>query len=283
VDFFTPIVDDPYTFGMIAAANALSDIYAMGAEPITALNLVGFPLEKLDSSILKDILRGGMDKLAEAGVPLVGGHSIDDLEVKYGLAVTGIVHPDRVLTKQGARAGDKIVLTKALGTGIIATALKADMASEAAVQAATESMLALNKNAAQAMRTADVHGCTDITGFGLIGHAREMARESTKALVLYLSRLPLLPEALAYAGMGLVPGGTHSNRSFYEPWVIYETQPGPELRDLLYDPQTSGGLFITIADDGLDGLLAALYDRGVAGVVIGEVLEEPAGRIIIRE
>jgi len=283
VDFFTPIVDDPYTFGMIAAANALSDIYAMGAEPITALNLVGFPLDKLDHSILKDILRGGMDKLAEAGVPLVGGHSIDDLEVKYGLAVTGLVHPERVLTKQGARAGDKIVLTKALGTGIIATALKAGMASDEAVQAATASMLALNKNAAQAMRAVDVHGCTDITGFGLVGHAREMARESSKALVFYLSKLPLLPEALAYAGMGLVPGGTHSNRSFYEPWVIYETEPSPELRDILYDPQTSGGLFITVAGDALTALLAALADRGVAGAVIGEVLEEPAGKIFIQE
>ena len=282
VDFFTPIVDDPYTFGMIAAANSLSDIYAMGAVPITALNLVAFPIDKLDRSILKDILRGGMDKLAEAGVPLVGGHSIDDLEVKYGMAITGTVHPGRVLTKQGARAGDRLVLTKALGTGIISTALKAGMASEAAVQAATASMCQLNKYAAEAMAAVNVHGCTDITGFGLIGHAREIARESGKALAIQLSKLPLLPEALAYAGMGLVPGGAHSNRSFYEANVVYEAEPSPELRDLLFDPQTSGGLLITVAESDLDRLLAELNSRGITGHVIGEVLDGPAGLIFVR-
>ncbi len=282
VDFFTPIVDDPYTFGLIAAANSLSDIYAMGATPITALNLVAFPIDKLGSGILKDMLRGGMDKLAEAGVPLIGGHSIDDLDVKYGMAITGTVHPDRVLTKQSARPGDRLVLTKPLGTGIIATALKAGLASEAAVEAATRSMCQLNKKAAEAMAAVTVHGCTDITGFGLIGHASEVARESDLALAIHVSKLPLLPEALSYAGMGLVPGGAHSNREFYEPRVIYEAEPSPEQRDMLYDPQTSGGLLITVAENELDRLLAELRSRDVDGHIIGEVLDRPADRIVVR-
>lgn len=282
IDFFTPIVDDPYDFGRIAAVNALSDIYAMGAEPITALNLVGFPADRLDRSILKAILRGGMDALAEAGVPLVGGHSVDDMEIKYGLAVTGLVHPDKVLTKQGARAGDAVFLTKPLGTGIIATALKAGMASASAVEDITRAMGTLNKRAAEVIREIGVHACTDITGFGLVGHAMEVARASRKALLLQASSVPLFKDALAYASLGLVPAGAHNNRSFYEPSVVYKEDITPELRDILYDPQTSGGLFITLSPDKTDSLINCCREKGVEIFRIGEILDEPAGKIIIK-
>lgn len=281
VDFFTPVVDDPYAFGQIAAANSLSDIYSMGAQPVFALNLVGFPSERLDREILREIMRGGMEKMAEAGVSVAGGHSIDDVDIKYGFAVTGLVHPDRVLTKQGARVGDAVVITKSLGTGIISTALKAGMADASDVAAITRIMESLNKTASEIICTVGVHACTDITGFGLIGHSLEVARASNKAICLNAARIPVLNNALEYAARGLVPGGAHNNREFYESRVEYKKDIPPELRDLLYDPQTSGGLLITVAVQKHKDLMQKFSEKGLTAVTVGEVLEGPAGHIYV--
>lgn len=282
VDFFTPIIDDPYLFGQIAAANALSDIYAMGAKPVIALNLVGFPVDKLDRGILKEILRGGADKMVEAGVCIAGGHSIDDPEVKYGLAVTGLVHPEKLLTKQGAKTGDAVFITKPIGIGIISTALKAGMASPSAVEKITRAMVTLNKTVCEIVQDIGIHACTDITGFGLIGHAMEVARASHKAVALSAAAIPLFEDALEYASMGLVPQGAHNNRTFYESWVIYQEPLSPEKKDILYDPQTSGGLFITI-DPQKKGILIEISKRkGVEVFFVGEILDGPSGKIIIK-
>jgi len=281
VDFFTPIVDDPFTFGQIAAANSLSDIYAMGGKPVTAMNIVSFPLNKLDIGILKEIMRGGLEKLKEADVVLVGGHSIDDPELKYGLSVTGIIHPQKVLAKQGAQAGDALVLTKPLGTGIISTALKGETASAAAVKKMVASMTTLNRKAAEIIQDIGVHACTDITGFGLIGHAYEMAKAGGCAFCFNSAAVPVFPEALEYARMGLVPGGSHSNRSFYEPFVEYHKPVSDELRDILYDPQTSGGLLFSVAENKKDGLLKAFKKKKVDAFVVGRVENKPKGKIII--
>lgn len=281
VDFFTPIVDDPFTFGQIAAANSLSDIYAMGGRPITAMNIVGFPLGKLDIDILKEILRGGLEKLAEAEVVLVGGHSVEDQELKYGLSVTGLIHPKKVLTKQGAQAGDVLILTKPLGTGIIATALKGGLASTAAMNKIVDSMTTLNRKAAEIMQDFGVHACTDITGFGLIGHAYEVARAGSIGICLRASSIPVFPEALEYARMGLVPGGGHANRSFYEPFVEYRDTISEELRDILYDPQTSGGLLFSVAENKKDALLKKFEQERVDAFAVGRVEEQPKGKIII--
>ncbi len=215
VDFFTPIVDDPFTFGEIAVANALSDVYAMGGTPLTALNLVAFPIKTLSPSILIEILRGGLSKMGEAGVALVGGHTVEDPEVKYGLAVTGLVHPNKILTNAKAAPGDQLVLTKPLGTGIISTALKGGMASEDAVRKMVESMKALNRKASEWMLTFGAHACTDITGFGFIGHALEMVSASQVGMVIQSEDIPIFPEALEYARLGLIPEGAHSNRQFF--------------------------------------------------------------------
>ena len=281
VDFFTPIVDDPFTFGQIAAANSLSDIYAMGGRPITAMNIVGFPLGKLDIDILKEILRGGLEKLAEAEVVLVGGHSVDDQELKYGLSVTGLIHPKKVLTKQGAQAGDVLILTKTLGTGIIATALKGGLASTVAMKKIVLSMTTLNRKAAEIIQDVGVHACTDITGFGLIGHAYEVARAGSIGICLHASSIPVFQEALEYARMGLVPGGGHANRSFYEPFVEYREAISEELRDILYDPQTSGGLLFAVAGDKRDALLKKFEQRGANAFVVGRVEEGPKAKIVI--
>lgn len=281
VDFFTPIVDDPFTFGQIAAANSLSDIYAMGGRPITAMNIVGFPLGKLDIDILKEILRGGLEKLAEAEVVLVGGHSVEDQELKYGLSVTGLIHPKKVLTKQGAQAGDVLILTKPLGTGIIATALKGGLASTAAMNKIVDSMTTLNRKAAEIMQDFGVHACTDITGFGLIGHAYEVARAGSIGICLHASSIPVFPEALEYARMGLVPGGGHANRSFYEPFVEYRDTISEELRDILYDPQTSGGLLFSVAKEKHKSLLKKFARAQVEVFVIGEVTNKPKEKILI--
>jgi selenide,water dikinase len=281
VDFFTPIVDDPFTFGQIAAANSLSDIYAMGGRPITAMNIVGFPLGKLDIDILKEILRGGLEKLAEAEVVLVGGHSVEDQELKYGLSVTGLIHPKKVLTKQGAQAGDVLILTKPLGTGIIATALKGGLSSTAAMKKIVDSMTTLNRKAAEIMQDFGVHACTDITGFGLIGHAYEVARAGSIGICLHASSIPVFPEALEYARMGLVPGGGHANRSFYEPFVEYRDTISEELRDILYDPQTSGGLLFSVAKEKHKSLLKKFARAQVEVFVIGEVTNKPKEKILI--
>jgi selenide, water dikinase len=241
VDFFTPIVDDPYTFGAIAAANSLSDVFAMGGKPLSSLSILCYP-GKGDIDVLREILRGGSDKMREAGCVILGGHSVSDEEIKFGFAVTGTIHPDRVWTNAGAKTGDLLVLTKRLGTGVVSTALKRGIASEQHMAAAIESMLALNRAPTFA------HGCTDITGFGLLGHAREMAVASGVTLEIEADRIPLLPGALEYARMGAVPGGTGNNREFVSPCVELERELTPELEALLYDPQTSGGLLIATSE-----------------------------------
>jgi len=242
---------------------------------------VGFPLEKFDISILKEILRGGLEKLAEAEVVLVGGHSVEDQELKYGLAVTGLIHPEKILTKQGAQAGDVLILTKPLGTGIIATALKGNLASTAAVNKIVASMTTLNRKAAEIIQDFDVHACTDITGFGLIGHTYEVAKAGNIGICLHASSIPLFPEALEYAQMGLVPGGGHANRTFYEPFVEYRETISDELRDILHDPQTSGGLLFAVAENKKDALLKRFAKEGVDAFVVGRVEDKQKGKILI--
>jgi selenide,water dikinase len=282
VDFFTPIVDDPYAFGEIAAANALSDVYAMGGTPITAMNLVAFPIQAMEIEILRDILRGGLDKMREAEVVLVGGHSIEDQELKYGLSVTGLIHPDAVLTNTGAQAGDRIILTKPLGTGIINTAQKGGMAAPEAVQRAIEVMAALNRKAAEVMRGFKVHACTDVTGFGLLGHLSEMLGQGEIGIRISLDDIPVLPKAEEYAGMGLVPGGAHRNRAFYASKVHGVKNCPPSMLDILYDPQTSGGLLIAVAEEDAGGILSFLQEVGVADAcIIAEVVARPKGRLIL--
>lgn len=282
VDFFTPIVDDPFTFGQIAVANALSDVYAMGGTPLTGMNLVAFPIEVLSSSILKEILLGGLSKMEEADVALVGGHTIEDPEVKYGLAVTGVVHPNKVLTNARAKPGDQLVLTKPLGTGIIATALKGGMASEEAVRKIVESMVALNRKASEWMKTFEAHACTDVTGFSFIGHALEMASASQVGMVIQSKNIPVFPEAMEYARLGLIPGGAHANRQFFSCKVEVHSHVPDLLIDLLYDPQTSGGLLISLPSGNAEGLVKALKEEEhIDSWIVGRVLEEPFGRIEI--
>ena len=251
VDFFTPIVDDPYTYGAIAAANALSDVYAMGGRPISALSIVAWP-PKEDPRDLEAILKGGAEMMHEAGCTILGGHSVADDEIKFGYAVTGIVHPARILANAGARPGDALVFTKRLGTGVIATALKRGIAREADVAASIASMLTLNRAACQEMLRYDVHGCTDVTGFGLVGHAREMALASQVTLEIAVDRLQFLPGAVEYARAGAVPGGLKNNREFascaVETLRELPREIPPEIEDLLYDPQTSGGLLISLPE-----------------------------------
>lgn len=270
VDFFTPIVDDPYTFGAIAATNSLSDVYAMGGEPLTAMNILCWPHKLLPPEALAELLRGGADKVREAGAMLVGGHSVRDKELKFGLSVTGIVDEDKVWTNAGARPGDALVLTKALGTGIIATAVKREICPEDAEDAATESMLRLNRDAKRAAAAGVVHGCTDITGFGLLGHTWELARASRARVRLYGAALPLLPSAMALAERGVRTGGATSNRAYVGEALTAEGV-SPALLDLALDPQTSGGLLLSLplAD------ARRLVELGV-GQHVGDVLEGPA-------
>jgi selenide,water dikinase len=284
LDFFTPIVNDPYTFGQIAAANALSDVYAMGGRPLTALNIVCYPAKTVPKETLKAILAGGLDKIHEAGALLVGGHSVDDTELKYGLSVTGVVHPQRVLTNAGARPGDRLILTKPLGTGIIATAIKGRTASPDAEAQVVAVMTALNRLAAECLEGFAVHALTDITGFGLLGHALEMAGGSGVELTLYASRVPVLEAAREYAAMGLVPAGTFANRNFCEKSL--KVAPGLDTLalDLLADAQTNGGLLIAVAGNQAEDLLACLHDRGVAAAaIIGEVAASGPGAICVED
>ena len=283
VDFFTPIVDDPFTFGQIAAVNALSDVYAMGGIPLTAMNLVAFPIKTLSPSILKEILRGGLSKIEEAGAALVGGHTIDDPEVKYGLSVTGVVHPNKVLTNAKAVPGDWLVLTKPIGTGIISTALKGGMASEDSVRQIVESMTTLNRKASQWMQALGAHACTDITGFGFIGHTLEMAMASQVGMLIQSENIPVFPDAMEYARLGLIPGGAHSNRQFFSCRVDVDPRVSSLLIDLLYDPQTSGGLLISLPSGEAERLVATLKkDENIDSFVVGKVVEEPRGKIQIR-
>jgi selenide, water dikinase len=260
VDFFTPIVDDAYTFGAIAAANAVSDIYAMGGKPISALSILAWPA-KGDLDELAEMLKGGVEKIHEADCALLGGHSVRDEEVKFGYAVTGTIHPDRIKTNAGARAGDALVFTKRIGTGVISTALKKGIARESDVQGAVDSMLKLNRETCEAMLGFDVHGCTDVTGFGLIGHAREMALASQVTLEIDPRKIQFLPGAAEYAGQGAIPGGLINNREFASSCV----EGSWEFEDLLYDPQTSGGLLIALPERDaarLEGKLRDAYRVG---------------------
>ncbi len=280
-DFFTPIVDDAYTFGAIAAANALSDIYAMGAQPLMAVNLVAFPIKELGPELLADILRGGLDKVREAGIDILGGHSIDDREPKYGLAVTGTVHPDRVRRNRGGMPGDRLVLTKPLGTGVITTAIKHQVAPPASAAAAIAGMLRLNRDAADAMATVDVHAATDVTGFGLLGHLHYLARASGLAARVDAASVPFLPDAEMLADAGEVPGGTRSNERFLASRVRWPAQLPAARQVLLCDAQTSGGLLMAVPENDLEALLAALEVRNVAGSVVGELSEGTAGSILV--
>ena len=280
VDFFTPIVDDPFTFGQIAVANALSDVYAMGGIPLTGMNLVAFPIKTLSPSILKEILLGGLSKMKEAGVAVVGGHSIEDPEIKYGLAVTGVVHPKKIMTNAKAKIGDKLVLTKPLGTGIIATALKGEMASEEAVQKIVESMVTLNKIASEQMKNFEAHACTDITGFSFIGHTLEMAIASQVGMVIQSKTIPIFPEAMEYVKLGLIPGGAYSNRDFFSCRVEVYSDVPDLLVNIFYDPQTSGGLLISLPSDKAEELVVNLKKEGqVYSSIVGEVVEGPPGKI----
>jgi selenide,water dikinase len=267
VDFFTPIVDDPYTYGAIAAANALSDVYAMGGRPLTALSIVAYP-GKGDFLDLEQILKGGAEKMREANCPVLGGHSVADDEIKFGYAVTGTVHPNRVKANASAQPGDALVFTKRLGTGVVATALKRGLAAEADVEEATRSMLTLNRAACEAMLRFDVHGCTDVSGFGLIGHAREMALASKVTLEIDTGSLRFLPGALEYARQGALPGGLHNNREFASPAVERVRELPPEILHLAYDPQTSGGLLLTLPEQD-----AAAFEKSFdAAYRIGRIL-----------
>ena len=279
VDFFTPIVDDPYTFGQIAAVNALSDVYAMGGTPVSSLAMVCFP-EKGDFEVLEQILAGGLSKMIEAGCTVIGGHSIRDPEIKFGYAVTGTVDPRRVMANSGARAGDCLVLTKALGTGVISTAIKKGKALPEWVAGATDSMTSLNKRASEIALHYDVHGMTDITGFGLIGHARELALASGVSLEINAGAIQALPGALESIRAGYIPGGLNANRDFAECVVEREGTVSDELWTLLFDPQTAGGLLISVSTADCEELLKELRSAGIPGARVGPVL--PAGKPLIQ-
>lgn len=277
VDFFTPVVDDPYTYGVISAANSLSDVYAMGGEPKTAMNIVCFPQNGMDKGILADILRGGADKTAEAGVVIVGGHSVADDEIKYGLAVTGVIDPRHVRRNVGVEVGDVLILTKPLGTGILTTALKkGHLSDEDEYLAAVASMSMLNANAARVMQHYTVHACTDVTGFSLMGHSHEMAMGSGITLRLHAAALPVLPGALRLALEGYVTGGGKRNRAYLADKVRVDPHVSQGLNEVAFDPQTSGGLLIAVPEREADALARALLNEGVlAAAVIGEsVLHE---------
>ncbi len=263
LDFITPLVNDPYDFGRIAAANSLSDVYAMGGRPLTAMNVVCFPIKTMDKMVLKEILRGALEKIHEAGAVLVGGHSVEDPEIKFGLSVTGLVHPEKVLTNAGVQPGDALVLTKPLGTGILATAMKGGLISASAEARAIESMAALNRESGEAMAGYPVHGCTDVTGFGLLGHALEMALGSGVTVEIDSGSAPLLPEVLDLVHMGMVPAGSFSNRSFCSRQVRAAAGVSAEMLDILSDAQTSGGLLIALPGNHARPLLEALRSRGV--------------------
>jgi selenide,water dikinase len=282
VDFFTPIVDDPYTFGQIAAANSLSDVYAMGGRPISALSIVGFPNHAERVDILEKILQGGHSKMEEAQCSVIGGHSIGDDEIKFGYAVTGVVNPQRVWANSGARAGDRLVLTKRLGTGIIGTAIKQGRAREEAIQAAINSMSMLNRTASEVALKFAVHGATDITGFGLLGHARELAIGSKVSLELDHTRIEFLPGAVDYSRRGFIPGGLKRNIEFIAGCVEFADGIAEELRNLLFDPQTSGGLLFSVEACESANLVIALAERGVPAREVGEVREKAHPLIGVR-
>ena len=271
MDFFTPVVDDPYTYGQIAAANSLSDIYAMGGKPVTAMNIVCFP-NCLPVDILGKILRGGADKVLEAGAIVAGGHSVEDNEPKYGLSVMGLVHPNKVVTNSGSKPGDILILTKPLGTGILNTAIKADLIDKETIEKAVEVMAYLNKDACEAMQKIGVNSCTDITGFGLLGHALEMAEGSNVTIELWSDYIPIITESIDLAKMGIIPGGAYRNAEHVENKVIFKNDIKQEIKDILFDPQTSGGLLISVSEDKSEELMKLLRENNKTdSSIIGRV------------
>jgi selenide,water dikinase len=283
IDVFTPTTDDPYVFGQIAAANSLSDVYAMGGRPITALSLIGFPIETVDHKIMTEMLRGGMEKMLEAGVAVIGGHSINDKEPKLGYAVTGAIQPDGIVTNAGAKPGDILILTKPIGVGIIAFAAQLDRASDAAIAAASESMTELNNVASEIMMQVGVNAATDVTGFGLLGHLSEMAIQSRVTAEIYPEHIPVFKEVLGYVSQGLISGGIERNREYAAARTSVDDGIGDEIIHVLYDPQTSGGLLISVSEEKAEELLVALRTRGVRhAFAIGRIVASSDGRIIVR-
>jgi selenide,water dikinase len=289
VDFFTPIVDDPFRFGQITAANALSDVYAMGGRPLLAMNILACPVKTMDRAVFREIIQGGLSKIEEAGALLVGGHSIEDAELKYGLSVTGLVHPDKVLLNAGARPGDVLLLTKPIGTGILSTAIKGGLAGSEIEERITEVMVTLNKLAAEVMddirsRTGmedAVHACTDITGFGLLGHLHEMLEASDVSARLFGRQVPVLDRTEEFARMGIVPAGAHSNRKHFGQWIANRTEASADLEVRLSDPQTSGGLLIAVTPGAAEAIIRGLVERGyiLPCAVIGEITAGNRGMI----
>jgi len=282
VDMIAAIVDEPYSFGMIAAANGISDIYAMGGKPITAMNIVGFPSESMDISVLSRILQGAQAKLNEAGVILMGGHSVRNDEVKFGLSVTGTIHPEHIITKGGAKIGDRLVITKPIGTGILTTALKADMLPSPVTERLVAQMSRLNDKACQAMLEIGVHACTDVTGFALLGHSCEMAESSGTSIEIDSKKVPIIPESMQFAHMGLIPEGMYANWEFRNT-MVQAPAIDEDTMSVLYDPQTSGGLLICVAPEKCSALLQRLHDLGVSQAAeIGRVVEAaPCSQIIV--
>ena len=283
LDFFTPIVDSPFDFGAIAAANALSDVYAMGGTPITAMNIVCFPSEELPESILKETLGGGLSKLHEADALLVGGHSVEDNEFKYGLSVTGVARPDAILANKNSIEGDRLILTKPIGIGVLSTAIKGKLADEKSIRRLIQVASALNKYAAEIILKYAPHACTDITGFGLAGHLLEMARASKKTFILYADEIPLIEGVYNLAAMGLFPAGAYNNKKFCENSVSIAPALDPIIADLFFDPQTSGGLVVSLSEANARTCLTALIDQGIEAKIVGEVsVPDTCGKIIIR-
>ena len=281
VDMIAAIVDEPYSFGMIAAANGISDIYAMGGKPVTAMNIVGFPSESMEISVLGKILHGALDKLNEAGVTLMGGHSVRNDEVKFGLSVTGTIHPNHIITKGGAQVGDKLIVTKPIGTGILTTALKAEMLPSQVTERLIVQMARLNDKACQAMLEIGVHACTDVTGFALIGHAGEIAENSGTSIEINSKLVPVIPEAMQFAHMGLIPEGMYANWE-YRNAIVQADGIDEDTMSVLYDPQTSGGLLMCVAPEKCSALLERLHNLGVSEAVeIGRVVETAACSQII--
>lgn len=283
VDFFTPIVDDPYDFGAIAATNAISDIYAMGAKPLFALNIVAFPSKKLDGHILEAILKGASDKAMEAGIFILGGHSIDDEEPKFGMTVSGLIHPGKILRNNGAKPGDVLILTKPIGTGIISTAIRKGLADADSMQEAIGWMKTLNKKASEVLQDFSVNACTDVTGFGLMGHLSEMTRGSGVGAEVFFSRLPIMSNISQLAEKGAVAGGTKGNYEYYSQWIDWDEKLDQIQRYIFCDAQTSGGLLISVDKRDAQSLLSALHNQGISvAAIIGEITIGEKGRIVAR-
>jgi selenide, water dikinase len=281
IDFITPIVNDPYSFGKIAAANSISDVYTMGGRPITAMNVVCFPSQSMDILVLREILRGGLDKMQEAGVALMGGHSVTDPEMKYGLSVTGVVHPGKLITNSGTQIGDNLVLTKPLGTGIMSTALKNRLVDDEGFMPVLRSMTSLNKIAAEIMIELGAHACTDVTGFGLVGHASHLIQDKKIGIEMDFDSIPLFPGVVEILKRKVYPGGLGRNKEFYAPLVEIRGTIPDNRQDILFDPQTSGGLLIALSPSMSKALVERLQSTGIKAVIIGSVIEQTENKIIV--